>query len=152
MFAGGRDFAGPRPLAFGRRWRKIAAMKPYFFVAAFGLLTLAASLVSAPAISQSVAPGCKLKMRAEDMQPVASLQVGVSAEGKQSWVAVIRWGAKSAQRLCLADETARWQYIDGHIGKALAERQWCLRGWVVTDRLQGNADLLTVWGDCKSPP
>jgi len=133
------------------RWRKIAAMKRHYFGTSVALLSLAASLASAPAPSQAVAPGCKLKMRADDMLPVASLQLGVSAEGKQSWVAVMRWDAKSAQRLCLADDTAKWQYIDAHIGKALAERQWCLRGWVVTDRLQSNADLLTVWGDCKLP-
>jgi hypothetical protein len=123
---------------------------PLWFGTAFALAVLGAQSPASQA--QAALPGCKPKLRSEDLLPVARVEIAVTPEGKQSWVAVVQWDAKSAKRLCLANDAAKWQYIEGHIGKALADRQWCPQGWTVTNRIETAPFPLTVMGDCKSQP
>ena len=62
----------------------------------------------------------------------------------------MRWSAAQGKRLCVIGPESEAKYIETQIARALAQRQFCARGWDVVERIAGPAkDLVTIIGRCK---
>lgn len=70
-----------------------------------------------------------------DAQPLfTTLQPSVTQDGIHVFAFVSQWEEEQLRWNCLTDEQKRDAFVNGSIGRHLAEKQWCLQGWEVTTR------------------